>query len=256
MIDLLLFQHSKSAFFQVKKGSVFPITYYLENTFVFWRLGWIASVEFDNWNASIVCFTRLLNTGRFSACCSITVAREAPILFRFFIEREPDLPYFQKLYLCMFSEGRKTDIYHPSIGIASIFSVFQQCKPHFSIIDSNDSICFSPTPRSLIIMKLFFFLWGFFTFSTAIPSEIRHGQEVPPLENSWNGTQLHLAQPKDVAAVQGINQNMEIRQPPFVVPTAMAFGVPAVGLVAALVVIATLTITEVEDDAVRNTWIL
>jgi len=49
---------------------------------------------------------------------------------------------------------------------------------------------------------------------------------------------------------------MEIRQPPFVVLTAVAVGVPAVGLVAALVVIATLTITEVEDDAVRNTWIL
>lgn len=105
-------------------------------------------------------------------------------------------------------------------------------------------------------MKLFFVLWGFFTFATAMPSEMRRGQDVPPhwQESDRNSSQLHLAETKDVA-IQRIDQSVERRQP-FVVPTAVAVGVPGAGLVAAIVAVVTLVATEKADDDVRNSWFL
>jgi hypothetical protein len=107
-------------------------------------------------------------------------------------------------------------------------------------------------------MKLFVFLWGFFTFSTAMPSEMGRGQEVPPPESQRadrKSTQLQLAQPKEVATVHGINQSLEIRQP-FVVPTVFAVGIPGVGLLAAIATVITIVVTAKEDNEVRNSWIL
>jgi hypothetical protein len=114
------------------------------------------------------------------------------------------------------------------------------------------------TPRFLIIMKLFFFLWGFFTFSTAMPSEMRHGQEVEPPENQrvdQHSTQLQLVQPKDVSTVQGVNQTVEIRQA-FVVLPILAIGIVGAGLLTALAIVVTLAVMEVKDNNVRNSWIL
>jgi len=128
------------------------------------------------------------------------------------------------------------------------------CDALLYIINSNDSICFSPTPRFFIVMKLFFFILGFLTFSTAMPSDIGRGQEVPSPESDRNSTQLHLAQPKVAATVEGINQSVEIRQ---VSPAVIvAIGVPTAGLVAGLVIIATLAVAQSNDDNVRNSWIL